>query len=491
MRSRIQCIAGLILAGLVHGALALPSADATGRTEDEARARARIELAMMLRTEVKAEVYNYANQSGKSDAWTKNRSTSNLTLLGVAQQCRRIGSDEFSCTAMLDALQAKPLYRAALESAQQNLKQGIAQLDRMGPAEQVPRLHAMLALLDQAEGMALVFRLLDPAELAPWPVEQGDLQNRLAKLEKDIPDLKLAASQLAKQLPADARYFIAAPKFSGSEEVTPFAQALKDAVASQLNSVPEMSSATHLLTGSYQLAGKHIFVTWRVARALTPESLVVTQTLNESAASGLRLNPQQIGLDQLLQNGMLLKGDLRATVATQAGALDGQSFTEGSKIKLLAKLNKPGYVALVSHVTDMACQQYSYLVQLNDIPPGAPHSKQPFVRTISPEEVNRYVEIGEFTVTPPFGVERMQVLASNQDLLSDLPDFRWGGPDNGLAIVAKQAGIRQKDGSCKWSPVNPVKAVTERTRALVRNKPLLEKTESSFTFTTLPVIGGK
>lgn len=476
----------LALSGLINSALALPSVESTGRNEDEARARARIELSMLLRTEVKSEVYNYANKTGKSDAWTRNHSTSNLTLLGVTQSCHRIAAGEFSCTATLDAAQAQPLYRAALDDVQKKLKQGAVQLNRLAPAEQAPRLRELLALLDKAEGLALVYRLFDQTEQAAWPVEQGDLQNRLARLEKDIPDLQLAASQLLKQLPKDARYFMVAPKFSGSEEVTPFAQALKDAVASQLTSTTDLHEATHLLTGSYQLAGEHVFLTWRVARALTPDMQVITQTLNVAAANGLRIEPQQIGLDQLLQNGMLVKGDLRVTVATQSGALDGQSFKEGSKIKLMVKLNKPGYVALVSHVTDTACRQYAYLLQLNDALPGNLASKQPFMRVISAEEVNRYVEIGEFTVTPPFGVERMQVLASNQDLSADLPDFRWGGPDNGLAVVLQQKGIKQPDGSCKWQAGMPAKKITEHTRALVRNRPMLEKSESSFTFTTLP-----
>lgn len=486
MALRAKHILGLTLAILANTALAVPSVDATGRTEDEARARARVELSMMLRTEVKAEVYNYVSQTGKTDAWTRNHSSSGLTLLGMVQQCSRISSDEFNCKASLDVAQAKPLYRAALDEALKSLRQGMAGLGKLAPAEQVHSLHAMLATLDKAQGLALVYRLFDQIELVSWPVEQGDLQSRLAKLEKEIPDLNLAASLLAKQLPQDARFFITAPKFSGSEEVTPFAQALKDVLASQITNVSELAQATHWVTGSYQIADHRIFVTWRVAQALTPVTQVMTQTLTVSAANGLRTKPQQIGLDQLLQNGMVVKGDLRAMLATQSGALDGQSFTEGSKVKLMVKLNKPGYVALLSHVTDMACQQYSYMVQLNDIQPGRPNGKQPFMRVINADEVNRYVEIGEFTVTPPFGVERIQVLASNQDLLTDLPDFRWGGQDHGLAMIAEQNGHKQKDGSCKWPAVGAVKVVTERTRALVRNKPAAEKVESSFTFTTLP-----
>lgn len=76
MPLRTKFIAGLILAGLAHTTFALPAVESTGRTEDEARARARIELSMMLRTEVKAEVYNYVNQTGKADAWTRNHSSS-------------------------------------------------------------------------------------------------------------------------------------------------------------------------------------------------------------------------------------------------------------------------------------------------------------------------------------------------------------------------------------------------------------------------------
>lgn len=452
-------------------AQAIPSAQGSGETEELARENARNELARFLKVDVRSEVGRYADDSGKRAEYVQSATSTNLVLLGVGFRCEQVSRKEHSCVATFDEAAARKLYPAAISEGTARLNAGLKALDAAPPAEHLQRIDALLTDLQSVEGLLLVYRFLLDAEPPAMPVTRQDLQGRIGRLQDELPTLSLAASNLASQLDGDGIYFIVPPKLQGSEEVTPFARALADAAATQFRTAPTLRHATRLLVGRYEVAEKNIRVTWQVQRGNGVVERTVTQKLARAAADGLRLEPMSAGLDQLLQTGQLVKGDLRAEIATGSGALDGQSFTGGERLKLMVKLNKPGYLYMVGHVTPEGGDAYSYLVQMNDLPADvsldSASTRRAFVRAIAADEANKWVEIGEFDVTAPFGVERLQLFASTGDLVDRLPAVRQQA--DGLARVA---GAPQ--------------AVVQKTRALQRVKPKEESVEATFTYTTLP-----
>lgn len=462
---------GVACGVLCAAAQAIPSAQGTGETEELARENARTELARFLKVDVRSEVGRYADGSGKRSEYVQSAVSTNLVLLGVGFRCEQLGRKEHSCVATFDEAAARKLYPAAIAEGTGRLAAGLKALDAAPPAEHLQRIDALLTDLQSVEGMLLVYRFLLDAEPPALPVTRQDLQGRVGRLQDELPTLALAASNLASQLDSDGIYFIVPPKLQGSEEVTPFARALADAAATQFRTVPSLRSANRLLVGRYEVAEKNIRVTWQVQRGNGVVERTVTQKLARTAADGLRLEPMSAGLDQLLQTGLLVKGDLRAEIATGSGALDGQSFVGGDRLKLMVKLNKPGYLYMVGHVTPTGGDAYSYLVQMNDLPADtsldSASARRAFVRTIAADEANKWVEIGEFDVTAPFGVERLQLFASSGDLVDRLPAVRQQA--DGLARVAGEP-----------------QAVVQKTRALQRVKPKEESVEATFTYTTLP-----
>ncbi|MCD8552531.1 hypothetical protein [Seleniivibrio sp.] len=56
------------------------------------------------------------------------------------------------------------------------------------------------------------------------------------------------------------------------------------------------------------------------------------------------------------------------------------------------------------------------------------------MRFINADDANKWVSLGEFTVTKPFGVESIQIVASSKDPMSLIPYSRKD-PETGLYVV--------------------------------------------------------
>lgn len=474
VRSARACLAVLLLsAGGVPLAVALPVATASGETEAEAREAARAELAKFVHVEVRSEVGQAASSTGEKEAWVKNVSRTQLVLLGVSYECRQAARKLFECDARFDEAAARKLYATSVEEAARRITEGARALDSAPVTEATRRIDTLLTELDRVESLLLVYRFLLDAQSPVLPVTREDLLGRLAKLEDALPDLRTAANHLTAQLDASMTYYVAPPKPVGSEEVTPFARALTDAVAAGIQVSLTPAGAKRWLTGQYQVTDTHILVTWRVVMPDGRVEQTLVERMARTGAGNLRATAMDRPLDELLQSGLVVSGNLRAEIATNAGSVDGQVFKAGDRIRLLAKLNKPGYFYLLGHVSQQD-KEYSYLVELNDPDPGAqpgsPEAKRVYVRYVSAAEANRYVELGEFEVSPPFGVERLQLFASTTDVLGQLPPF---------AIRAQDENRIE----------GPAQAVIGKTRALMRVKPKAETVEATFTYTTLPTFG--
>ena len=102
-------------------------------------------------------------------------------------------------------------------------------------------------------------------------------------------------------------------------------------------------------------------------------------------------------------------------------AMDKQSnnplLLVGESTSLNVKLAQSGFYFIAVHVM-YDDDQYSYLLPLSQ-------AEIPFVQIISPEQSNRFIELGKFEVTPPTGVEVLQLIASNINLEKYLPDNHW------------------------------------------------------------------
>ncbi|MFA9461803.1 hypothetical protein [Thiohalorhabdus methylotrophus] len=396
-----------------------------GKTRQAACRSALAGLAESLQVEVRASL-RVTKKSSRAGSGGSRVSTSalqdiqtstNLPLLGTEQKARRSGG-ELICTARLEPGRARSLYGERLRDLRSKAGELEAALEETSLGKQRHRLLTeLLALADRYDRFALVARFLGLEVPSMGARSAAELRVALDELERVAPSLDLAAEQLVQDLPDDTIH-LTPPHPAQSGEVTPFARALESAMAKRLQTTSEPTSADYRLRGEYQVTEQGVSVAYRLTDRNHVTREVRTARLAPEAYAHLRVEPETVSFDRLLHQGLAVDDDFRASLATNQGRED-LLFRKGQEVELLIKLNRPGYYYLTGH-TIRDGQSYSYLVPLQD-----GRGDRRFVRYMNAEETNKWVSLGAFEVAQPFGVESMQMIASSEDLVGELPDYTY------------------------------------------------------------------
>ena len=183
--------------------------------------------------------------------------------------------------------------------------------------------------------------------------------------------------------------------------------------------------------------------------------------LDKTAYANINYRPTSIDFDKLLHDGYVVSSIFTAQISTNRGGED-LLFTEGETIELLVKLNRPGYFYIVSHNNENAS---SYLIALNYDSTG----KRQFIRYVNADDANKWISLGEFNATSPYGTENLQLIASSVDLISKLPAIQYDDT----------TGLHMLD-------THSASDAVRKTRALVpKRKGQVRSTEATLSFTTM------
>ncbi|MEA3554045.1 MAG: DUF4384 domain-containing protein, partial [Campylobacterota bacterium] len=91
-------------------------------------------------------------------------------------------------------------------------------------------------------------------------------------------------------------------------------------------------------------------------------------------------------------------------------------FKKGEAVNIEVKVSKESYIYIIGNMRTKDGKQIQYLMPLN-----YNKDKTKYQMHIPYQNSNLWVSIGEFEVYPPFGVEVLQVFATNIDILKQLP----------------------------------------------------------------------
>lgn len=189
------------------------------------------------------------------------------------------------------------------------------------------------------------------------------------------------------------------------------------------------SSPALLLTGDYSVDPQgDILLRYRLNSTKSGLINAIFFRIPRSVVGPIRINPLDLTFEQQINQNILPNQTFRASMTTNRGHRNLLVY-EHETLEINIKLSQPGFYYLVGHVVQPS-QQYAYLIQLNshesaDTQTAGTPSYNPFVKRITPSEANTWISIGRFTVSPPFGVEHLQLVAADYDLKEHLPPTRW------------------------------------------------------------------
>ncbi len=435
-------------------------ASAYGETPEQARKNALASLSESIYVEVKSTFTSKQSSDGTQTASNVIRSNSDLPLLGVDFEIIDKKSEQY-CIALLDSKKSLKLYQAELARltsviTQANNKQKALKNNKNG---RYRLLSALITDIEQYSKYRAVASLLGGGAVPSLPVTATDIRNELLSIESSAPSLEIAAEVLTRDLP-DKIFYVLPPLPQGSKQATDLSRILMNQVASKITAAEKAVNSELVLRGSYEILNDGLSVTYR---AIGSNGLILATRivmLAEQAYENIDYKPTDIGFEDILNKRDFISHEFHAELNSNQGKSD-LLFFRGDSIELFTKLNQPGYFYVVGHNTK---DNISYLLELNNA-----SNNRAFVRYINADDANRWVRLDVFEVTPPYGAESLQLIASSQDLADKLPASKYDSK-TGLYLI-KAATTSE---------------AVQLTRALKLKKTARTKSsEATLTFTTM------
>ena len=434
--------------------------DAYGNSREESKKQALAALSESILVEMNSVFESEQHSDGYQDAKKLVKTKSELPLLGVDVTFFNKQGGIF-CTAFMNSDKSLKLYQAELTK----LSNSVASLNKKQlslkkkPSQRYSVLNELLTSQEQFNKYLTVAMLLGGQGLPKIPLTEAAVKSELISIESTAPSLAVAANVLTRDL-ANHIYYVEPALPEGSQTATKLSRLLKNQIEAKVKSSVNRNTATHLLKGSYEILQGGISVSYKMINreGATLASRVVK--LAPAAYKKIAYKPTSINFDKLLHQGYVVSNDFKAELNSNQGK-SNLLFSPGQTIELFAKLNSPGYFYVVSHNTT---DGISYLLELNDT-----KGKRAFVKFVNADDANRWVSLGEFEVTPPYGSENLQLIASNIDLVNRLPGVAFDA-ETELYIVQ----------------TNSVENAVMKTRGLKpKKKKKVRSSEATLTFTTM------
>jgi hypothetical protein len=390
-------------------------AEARAPNEQQAKREALAALADSILVEVKSEITSNVKGSGERQDEHKISSRSDIPLIGVDLSCVS-KNGEVLCEARLDSNKSLDIYARKLEELRREMAELNNRLAKIKTNNRYPQLVQLLTLIEQYEKYHTVSQLLGATQISTPVKSRNDIEEQLRTLETLSPNLEIATQIIAKDLSNDAIYiYPAVPQ--GSHEVTALGRVLRDKLATQLKTVNSPELATRYLKGEYDILDNSIHLTYRLLDNNGNTLATRIASLAPAAYQGIQTKPSTVNFDRLLHDGLVQSNDFKAQINSNRGS-ESVLFDEKDEVELFVKISRPGYFYVVGHVVKTA-ENYSYLLELSQA-----ERNRRFVRYVNADDVNKWLSIGRFETTPPFGIESLQLIASSDDPINRLPSHQ-------------------------------------------------------------------
>lgn len=419
------------------------SGEGFGADRETARANALSDLASQLSVKVSSEFSLTETSAGKTDGHRRVDAYSDLPVLG-AEISYFESKGGFTASAVLNTEKSLPMYEKALNSLADDIRKNLKTVAGTKGEQTVVALETAFAKADNYEKILPVARLLGSEYKKDEDISSAEIAKLLEAVQRTASTFEDAAFLLTRDITQKSIY-VFPPSAENSHEITPFAAAVQSVLSGRLASGNSPDVADYHFSGEYTVQGKEIILTYRLVNRWDGTTLYArTARLLPAAFAGLDYKPKTADFDALLYSGLAVSNDFRVDVSTNKGSRN-LLFKRAESVEILVKTTAPAYVYVIGHTVKKG-DKLSYLLEFqNAQAPGR------FIRFINADDANKWVSLGEFSVTAPYGVESLQVIASAKDPSDAVPLVKFDG-SSGLYIVNR----------------DPSKAVTS-ARALVNS----------------------
>jgi len=435
-------------------------------TEKEAKKEALADLAQNIKSEVRSTFESTTTDNTSiliahsASSKSSINISSNLPILGA--EFNSIGKkDEVKVIALLSSKKVNRLYLHKLQNLNSEINLLLKEIEALKSESLKLTLYenifSLLKEYDRYESVAL---FLD-TELKKRPATtKAKIRIELSKFNSNINSISMACSIISRSF-TQKNIFIYPPLLQNTTTVAEFGSIFQKNLKAKLNIVNTPKSASYLLIGEYTLTKSTMVLNYILLNHKTNEVIESkTININSKAYKNIITKPTHIDFDTLLNSGVISSSSLKVSLSSNKGS-ENLLFYNHEDIELFVKLNKMGYFYIVGY-TQLKDTNFSYILELNE---GIGNNK--FIKFINTDDASHWMSLGKFTVEAPFGIERLQVVASTHKIES-LPSTQYN-QKSGYYIISKD-----------------IKATLTRTRGLKKKKiKTIEFSEDVMSFTTI------
>ncbi|MEA2099217.1 MAG: DUF4384 domain-containing protein [Campylobacterota bacterium] len=413
------------------------SADISGvgiaSTKEIAKKEALSDLSQSIKSEVRSTFQEITRVNGNDDEGTTKltsniKISSNLPILGVEFNNQFI-DDSSKVIANLSAKKVNKLYTKKLKNLNHEIDANLLEIKKSKSSSIKLKLYEnIFSLLKDYDRYESVATILD-IKLEKRPIiTKAEVQSEILKFSTKIDSINIATQILAKSF-KQKNIFVYPPLMQNSTTVTQFGSYFQKKLKEKLRITSSLNNASYILLGEYIITKNSMILNYELLKVKTNE-VVESKTINikEKAYKNIEIKPKNIDFDALLNSGIITSSDLKVSLNSNRGS-ENLLFREGEDVELFVKLNKMGYIYIVGY-TQTKDGTISYLLELSE---GSGDYK--FLKFINQDDASRWISLGEFTIEPPFGIESLQVIASNSKI-STLPSVKYD-KDSGYYEISK------------------------------------------------------
>jgi hypothetical protein len=443
MRVKLGCLILLLFPALSWSASY--SGIGSAATQEEAKKAALSELSSNMYSEVKSRFYSFKNSKNEGSAESELEVSSNLLIL--APEFEVLSEKPYTIKATLKENAISAYKNRASDIAKECQKSFSVAIGSKDSEQKQKLLEEAMKSYDEYARIRSVINLLG-ASFDILAVSRGQISAEIEKISKKIDTIDRVAKTFV--LDKYQGVYIFAPVPSMSTAPTEFSMAVKERLDSAMKGAKTQNDAKYRYIGKYRILKNSIEMTYTLYNQDNVAVESKTISIDEGVYSKYAYKPLDSSFEALLQGGIVVSDDFRVSLTTDRGS-NSLVFKKGDKFKLLAKLNQIGEFYIVGH-SKKPGENLSYLVEINENAAGSAK----FVKRVSGDELNKEIVLGEYEVTPPFGLESFQIVATTKT--AKVPQYIYD-KESGLYKV----GVSANDGVIKTRAISKVKDNREKT----------------------------
>lgn len=408
-----------------------------GKTEDKAKEAAVQNLNKTIYTQLATELYTELSISKFYGKW-KNRKDDfedirkkikagkyELPIVGINVSFIKSRGEVLGIASF--NYENVKIYEDELETIKKKIDGLMKDVDKKeSNSEKTAIFFDLIKQIDNFNKYEIMAEFLRSTAVPDLEITKSDLRDKIKFYDETYDSLSGGLKKVLNEIKQE-KIFVYTPVKEGSQNVSDLSAKVREFFIANLNSVSSPSNASFLLSAEYKTTAYGVDFVFRVSDRDKKVLKTAKASFLASSYKGIDSENMSKSMEGLIYEDLLKVGDLTSELSVNADK-KLYTFKKGENVKLAAKVDKAGYLFLIAHSAD---SKYSYIINFSN-----KKDDEKFIYQVNSNEINHFIDLGNFEVISGFGSEKIELIMSSVDPLEIIPQNKYD-EDTGLYKIGE------------------------------------------------------